>query len=85
MAQVLRPRLELLRRPTRLLPELNQGVAQRVRLEIGQTGALKGLAEDAPDRLGGASCLTLQAARHEVALRPDDHPGCWKQGITIAP
>ena len=52
MAEILAPRLELLRRPAQLLPELHQCVAEGVRIEIGQSCPDESLPEHFPYRFG---------------------------------
>jgi hypothetical protein len=51
MPEVLRPRLELLRVELQFIGELDEGVAEQVRIEIGQGRRLKGRLEESANRV----------------------------------
>lgn len=60
MAEVLGPRLVLLRRSALLPSEQRQGLPKAVWVEVGQAGRREGVLEDRSDRTGAAPVLAVE-------------------------
>lgn len=69
MPQVLAPRLELLRGLADILAKPDKGIPKTMRVEIRQTGTVKGFTKDLSNGSGIAPVLPCQPRRCELVIR----------------
>ena len=69
--EILVPSLEVLDGRAHPLAELDEGVSERVRIEIGKAGTREGIAKDLPDWRGVTPERGLEALDDEAATRWD--------------
>ena len=84
MAEVLAPRLELLRRRASLFGELCERVPETMRIEIRKARGQKGLLENLPDRRRRRPMFPAQALNAKAQVRAEAHLRARKQGIAWA-
>src|SRR5437773_1006214 len=84
VSEVLRPRLELLAVQFQFVSELNERVAETVRIEIGQSRPPKSLLEQRADRVGVRPGCAGEADGAKFSLRSLRNEGFRKDRIIRA-
>ena len=85
VAEILAPGLEFFRGLANPFAQLCKGVAEAMRVEIGQAGAAERLAKYLSDRLGRAPALTLQTGRLEGPTGANSDFGLREERVGLSP